>query len=94
MTNSGLAHDGGHVRSKGRISVAWRLSALGILPVALFVAFSIWMWVSLSAADRSLTLDVQKKHRSGAVGERHAAACRSGAAVPDRCFGDPGARWP
>jgi methyl-accepting chemotaxis protein len=43
-----------------KVSVAWRLSALGALPVVILVVFSIWMWLSLSDADQALTQDVQK----------------------------------
>jgi methyl-accepting chemotaxis protein len=46
--------------SRGRISVAWRLSALGALPVVLFAAFSIWLWISLSGADLALKQNVRK----------------------------------
>jgi methyl-accepting chemotaxis protein len=60
MSNTTPVLESTNARAAGRISVAWRLSLLGAAPVVMFVVFSVWLWVSLSAADRSLRQDVQK----------------------------------
>jgi hypothetical protein len=41
------------------ISVAWRLSALGALPVAIFLCFAVWMWNALSNMDQILHNEVK-----------------------------------
>ena len=47
-------------RQRSQAPGAWRLAAVGALPVVILVVFSIWMWLSLSDADQALTQDVQK----------------------------------
>jgi methyl-accepting chemotaxis protein len=43
-----------------QISVAWRLSVFGALPVLMFLCFSAWLWISLSTVDKALQVEVKK----------------------------------